>query len=99
HLELNIFEKDLPKIREGQPIKFRIQEDSSEEYDGTVYLINKTVDIEKRNIGIHGHLADEKLAERFTPGMYVEADIYTTTDSKISLPAGAVVEMESKHYV
>lgn len=99
HLELSIFEKDLPSIQKGQTIKFRIQEDDNEEYDASVYLVNRTVDIEKRNIGIHGHLTDEKLAGRLNPGMYVEADIYTTTESKISLPAEAVVEIESRYYV
>jgi len=99
HLELNIFEKDLPKIVKGQPIKFKIQEDKSIEYEAFVYLVNKTIDPENRTIGIHGHLSDEKLTERFNPGMYVEAEIYATTTSKLSLPQNALVDIEGKYYV
>ena len=99
HLELNIFEKDLPKISKGQSIIFKIQEDNSREYDAFVYLVNKTVDTEDRTIGIHGHLTDEKLTERFNPGMYVEAEIYTTNTSRISLTQNTLVDIEGKYYV
>lgn len=99
HIELNIFEKDLPKVRIGQTIHFKIQEDTTQEYDATVHLVNKTIDPENRTIGIHGHLVDENISHRFTPGMYVEATIYTTSESKAALPQDAVVELEGKYYV
>ena len=99
HLELNIFEKDLAKVRVGQPIHFRIQEDEGQQYEASVYLVNKTVDAEKRTIGVLGHLSDAKVTNRFTPGIYVQADIYTTSDSLISLPQEALIEVESKYYV
>lgn len=99
HLELNIFEKDLAKVRIGQAIKFNIQEDEMQEYDAVVHLVNKTVDPENRSIGVHGHLVDEKRSTRFNPGMYVEAEIYTTSASKTSLPQNALVEMDGQYYV
>ncbi|MBI0400252.1 efflux RND transporter periplasmic adaptor subunit [Cyclobacterium marinum] len=99
HLELNIFEKDLSKIRKGQIIHFRTQEENSQSYEAFVYLVNKTVNPEDRTIGIHGHLSDENLNQRFNPGMYVEAEIYTNTTSKISLPQEALVDMDGKYYV
>ena len=99
HLELNIFEKDIGKVRVGQPIHFRIQQDQSEQYDAVVYMVNKTVDAEMRTIGVHCHLVDEKLTNRFNPGVYVEADIYTTSDARISLPQGALVEVDNNYYV
>ncbi|WP_339922519.1 efflux RND transporter periplasmic adaptor subunit [uncultured Cyclobacterium sp.] len=99
HLELNVFEKDLSKIQKGQPIVFKIQEDDSKEYEAFVYLVNKVVDPENRTIGIHGHLSDEKITERFNPGMYVEAEIYATTATKISLPQDALVDIDGEFYV
>lgn len=99
HLELNIFEKDIAKVKIGQLIHFRIQEDQSQQYEALVYLVNKTVDTEKRTIGILGHLSDAKFAQRFSPGIYVQADIYTATDSRTSLPEEALVEVDDKHYV
>jgi len=98
HLELNIFENDLPKISIGQQIQFSIQEDQSKKYEAEVYLVNKTVDPEGRTIGIHGHLSDEKLASRLYPGMYVEADIHTSSSSKASIPEDALVDIEGRYY-
>lgn len=99
HLELNIFETDLPKVHIGQTIQFSIQEDKSRTYEATIYLINKIIDPKHRTIGIHADLANDSLTKLFAPGMYVEATIYATTDSKPALPAQAVVEMDDKFYV
>jgi cobalt-zinc-cadmium efflux system membrane fusion protein len=99
HLELNIFEKDLAKVQIGQEIQFKTQEANSKEYEGTVYLINRTIDPDHRTIGIHGHLTDEKLTDQFTPGMYIEASIFAKSDSSYALPQEAVVEIEDKYYV
>jgi cobalt-zinc-cadmium efflux system membrane fusion protein len=99
HLELNIFEKDLAKIDIGQSLQFRIQDDVSHEYQASVYLVNKTIDPEKRTVGVHCHLKDVKQTNKFTPGMYVEADIYTTTLSRMALPLDALVEIDGNHYV
>ncbi len=99
HLELNIFEKDLPKIKVGQEIEFRIEEDNNKRYKASVYLVNKTIDPENRTIGVHGHLADDKSSNTFNPGMYVEAEIYTSSESKASLPQNAIVELDNKAYV
>lgn len=99
HLELNVFEKDLAKIRIGQPIRFRIQEDSNKEYEAAIYLINKTIDPVERTVGIHAHLMDEKLSQRFNPGMYVEASIYTASEEKWALPNDAMVKLDGTSYV
>ena len=99
HLELNIFEKDLPKVRADQTVRFRIQEDMSQEYEATVHLINKAIDPENRTIGVHCDLVDENPTDRFAPGMYVEAEIYASSVSRAALPRDAVVELEGKSYV
>ena len=99
HLELNIFEKDISKVDIGQPIRFRVQEDIGRQYEAVVHLVNKVVDPENRTIGIHGHLLNEKLSTKFNPGMYVEAEIYTTSESKKSLPQDAIVEVDGQYYV
>jgi len=99
HLELKIFEKDLAKVRVGQPIEFQIQDDQSKKYQATVHLVNKTVDMDKRTVNIHGHLMDEKLTSYFTPGMYVEANILTKSDSSWSLPKDALVDIAGRFYV
>ncbi len=99
HLELDVFENDLDKIAEGQKIKFKLQNQSDKVYDATIHLINKTVDPIKRTVRVHGHLKDEKSADKFTQGMYVEAEIFTTSNSNLALPENAIVEVEDKYFV
>jgi len=99
HLELNIFEKDLSKVKIGQPIRFSIQEENKKEYKASVYLVNKSVNTENRKIGIHGHLSDENESSMFNPGMYVEADIYAASESMMSLPQEALVDVDGRMYV
>jgi membrane fusion protein, heavy metal efflux system len=99
HLELTIFEKDLATVVIGQPIKFKIQNNANIEYDARVHLVNKSVDMQKRTVAVHGHLVDEKDIQQFSPGMYVEAEIYTSSISSPSLPQEAIVNVEDKYYV
>ncbi len=98
HLELTIFEKDLSVVTEGQPIKFRIQ-DTDQVYDAEVHLVNRSIDPEKRTVSVHGHLIDEKNTRKFSPGMYIEADIYTSSYSRMALPSDAIVNIEDKYFV
>jgi cobalt-zinc-cadmium efflux system membrane fusion protein len=98
HVELNIFEQDLSKVKIGQEVVFGLQ-NSEADYKATVYLINKAIDTEKRTINVHCHITNEDEANQFTPGMYVEAKIYASSDSLKALPAEAVISVEDKHYV
>lgn len=99
HLELSVFEQDLPEIAVGQDIEFRLQQGEDKGYAATVYLINRVIDPEKRTVGVHGHIVNEKLAQKLSPGMYVEAEIYTDLEQRKALPHQAVVNLEGKYYV
>ena len=99
HVELHVFEKDLPRLAIGQSIHFATQDNPSVSYDAYVHLINKTVDPDTRMVNVHGHLADDQHAAWFSPGMYVEADIYTSSLQKPALPQDAVVELDGTFYV
>ncbi|MDX1349724.1 MAG: efflux RND transporter periplasmic adaptor subunit [Putridiphycobacter sp.] len=98
HVELNVFEHDLAKVKIGQDVVFGVQ-NSSRIHKATVYLINKAIDPKTRSIKLHCHLSNDNEADQFTPGMYVEAKIYATNDSMMALPLEAVVAADGKHYV
>ena len=99
HLELDVYEKDMYKIKTEQDILFRLPDSNGPDYAAEVHLIGKEVDTEKRTISIHGHLKDDKLSTLFVPGMYVEADIITDQVPCRSLPETAVVKAEDTYYV
>lgn len=98
HLELNVFEQDISKVKIGQAIQFIIQGDNSKKHEAVVHLINKTVHPTNRTVGIHGHLANETTSTTFNPGMYVEAEIHTTSICKSALPENTLVESEGKYF-
>lgn len=97
HLEMQVFERDIPKLKKDQVILFKTSETSSESYKGTVYLIGTTVNSETRTTQVHGHIPDS-IANRFAVGMFVEAQIQTESTSATALPKGAVVEVEGSFY-
>jgi cobalt-zinc-cadmium efflux system membrane fusion protein len=99
HIELNIFETDFPQVEIGQKIRFRLQKEGSKYYQAKVYLISKSIDAQKRTANVHGHLTNDDEERLFAPGMYVEAEIFTTSDSLPALPNEAIVNLEDKHYV
>lgn len=99
HIELAIFEQDLSYVKEKQAIHFKLQNDGSMEYDAEVYLINKAIDPVKRTVKVHCHLSNPSDLKSLIPGMYVEAEIYTTKDSALALPEDAVVNVGNDYFV
>lgn len=98
HLELSVFEKDILNIKKGQAIKFKISEASDETFDAEVYLVGTSIDETNRTIEIHGHLHDDEHQKTFVRGMFVEANIITSTNKIKALPKEAVAEIDGKYF-
>ncbi|WP_456461919.1 efflux RND transporter periplasmic adaptor subunit [Lutibacter sp.] len=96
HLELIVFEKEILKIREKQPILFKIPESSTKKYEAAVYLVGKSID-KNRTVRVHGHLENEDVP--FIVGMFVEAEIITSAIQNQALPIEAVLEKDNEYFV
>ena len=99
HLELNVFEKDILKIKKGQKIRFKIPDASEESFEAEVHLVGKSVEGDNRVIRVHGHLESSKKAVAFVPGMFVEAEIITDSNTSKGLPEAAVVEADNRKFI
>jgi cobalt-zinc-cadmium efflux system membrane fusion protein len=99
HIELKIFEKDLPSVKVGQSIKIMLQNEPGKVYEGKVHLINRAINAAERTIDIHGDLVNEADAKLFAPGMYIEANILTATEKLLALPQEAVANIENDFFV
>ena len=99
HLELDVFERDILKIKKGQDIRFRIPDASKETFAGTVHIISKIIDPTKRTVNVNGHLKDESNQQNFVPGMYVEAEIVIDSSPALGLPEAAVIAVQDKFFV
>lgn len=74
HLELDVFEQDALRVKEGQAITFTVPESGTQSYRGQVHLVVKSIAPQKRTVKVHGHIIQEDAAD-FIPGMFVEAKI------------------------
>lgn len=99
HIELKIFEKDLPMVKVGQPINVRLQNDMNTIYEGKVHLVNKTINLQERTVNIHGDLMNDSDAKLFAPGMYIDGEILTTTTEYPALPVEAVANIDNDYFV
>ena len=99
HLELEVFEKDMLKVKKGQKIQFTIPESSDQKYEGEVHLIGNSLNQEGRTVTVHGHIENEKATPNFAVGMFIEAQIETGSAEGFALPKDAVVKLGDRYYV
>jgi membrane fusion protein, heavy metal efflux system len=97
HLELKVFEKDIPQIKIGQKIRFTLSNDPNKEYGAEVYLIGSTFEADSRAVNIHAHLQPER--NDLLPGSYVNASILAGQASEVTLPEKAVIMNNNRFYI
>ena len=101
HLELKVYEKDIGKLRIGQPIRFKVPELSNTTYEAEIHLIGSSVDAD-RSVQVHAHLADG-MGEDFLVGMYVQAEVLTGEEGAEpeawAVPEGAVIQEGTSFFV
>jgi len=98
HVELNVFEDDIPLIRLGQRIRFRLANAPEQWMEAKVFLIGNSVR-DDRSVTIHGHLKESETYEDILPGMFVNAKIEVGTTQMYAVPEEAIVRYQGKHYL
>jgi len=98
HLQLNVFEKDIAKVKPGQSIRFRVPAlgASAPEQRARVFLVSKVFDDPGHTITVHAHLVTG--AEALLPGQFVAAHIQTGRRCQRTLPEGAIIEAGELSY-
>lgn len=95
HAELTVFEKDVPKIKIGQKVRFTLANETVER-TATVYLIGREISSD-RTVRIHCHLDKEDLD--LLPGMYLKAYVEAGTQSLPAVPDQAIINFEGKDFI
>ena len=96
HVELNVFEKDIPKIKVGQKVRFKLANETTER-TAVISLAGKEINPDK-TVRVHSVTSDGS-SSNFIPGTYLSALIETISSKVDALPAAAVVDFEGKKYV
>ena len=97
HLELEVYQKDVPKVEKGQKVRFNISSLGDREYTGEVFLVGKDLSEEKRSINVHVHFNDDEAD--FSVGMYGTASIVVEENPSFTLPVTAVVVDGNNKYI
>jgi cobalt-zinc-cadmium efflux system membrane fusion protein len=95
HAELTVFERDLPKLKVGQRIRFTLANETTQR-TAKVHLIGRQIS-DERTVQVHCHLDNED--KQLIPGMYLTAWIETGNAMVDALPDEAIVQFEDKPYI
>ncbi len=98
HVELNVYEDDIPLIRIGQRIRFRLANAPEEWMKAEIFLIGNNVR-DDRSVTIHGHLKESETYEELLPGMFVNAKIEVGSIEMYAVPEEAIVRYQGNQYI
>jgi len=88
HVELQVFQKDIPRVKEKMDIQFRIPAyQNGQVYKGYIKLVGKNLDPTTKTIRVHGHFEE---SPELIPGLYVEASILLPGIKSRALPENVV---------
>ena len=97
HLDLNVFEKDLPMLKVGQTIHFTLTNNPTTEYDAVVYSIGTAFESDSKTIPVHCNVKGNKTG--LIDGMNITAIVSLNNVTSPAVPTEAIVEADGKYYI
>ena len=97
HLDLQVFEKDLPKIKVGQIIHFTLTNNPTTVYDATVFSIGSSFENESKTIAVHCRVNGNK--NSLIDGMNITGIVSLDNITTPAVPNDAIVNADGKYYV
>lgn len=97
HLDLQVFEKDLPRMRIGQIVHFKLTNNPETEYDAKVYSIGSSFENESKTIAVHCTVIGNKTG--LIDGMNITGVVSLDHSTTPAIPTEAIVEADGKFYV
>lgn len=97
HLDLQVFEKDLPKVKVGQTIHFTLTNNPSTEYDATVFSIGSSFENESKTVAVHCKVKGNKSG--LIDGMNITAIVSLNNATTAAVPNEAIVNADGKYYI
>lgn len=97
HLDLYIYEKDLPKLKDGQLIHFTLTNNPGKEYDAKIYGISNTFEPNTKAVAVHAQVVGDKSG--LIDGMSITAIVSLTDATVNALPSEAIVNFEGQDFI
>ncbi|RRT91883.1 efflux RND transporter periplasmic adaptor subunit [Empedobacter falsenii] len=97
HLDLQVFEKDLPKMKVGQVIQFELTNNPGNSYEAVVYSIGSSFENESKTIAVHSKVRGNKSG--LINGMNITGVVSLSNSFTPAVPNEAIVEADGKFYI
>jgi len=96
HLNLTVFEKDLPKLAIGQKLVAFNNNEPNKKYNCNIIIIGHSL-LADKSTQVHCHF--EKYDKSLVPGMYMNAEVQLKTGNAMTTSEEALLSFENKDYV
>ena len=97
HLDLFVYEKDLPKMKVGQIIHFTLINNPGREYDADIYAISNTFDPTSKAVAVHAIVKGNK--QGLIDKMSITALVSLENATVDAVPTDAIVNHEGQDYI
>ena len=97
HLDLYVYEKDLPKMKVGQTIHFTLTNNAGKEYDADVYAISNTFETSTKAIAVHAMVKGDKTG--LIDGMNISALVSLDNANVDAVPTNAIINHDGQDYI
>lgn len=97
HLDLFVYEKDLPKLKNNQLIHFTVTNNPAKEYDAQIYSLGSSFEGESKAITVHALVKGDKSG--LIDGMNVTAAISLGKETVPAVPNDAIITVDGQDYI
>lgn len=97
HLDLYVYEKDLPKLQPNQTIHFTITNNAGKEYDAEIFSIGSAFESGSKTIPVHAKVMGDKTG--LIDGMNITALVSLNKSTVPAVPTDAIVNFQGKDYI
>lgn len=97
HVDLDVFEKDLPMLKVGQVIHFTLTNNAIDEYDAKIFSIGSAFQNDSKTIPIHAAVKGNKTG--LIDGMNITAVVSLNNITAPVVPNDAIINNGNKDYL
>lgn len=97
HLDLFVFEKDLPKLKNDQTIHFTVTNNPGKEYDAQIFSLGSSFENESKAVSVHAMVKGDKTG--LIDGMSITANISLDKATLPAVPTEAIVSYQGQDYI
>lgn len=97
HLDLFVYEKDLPKLKNNQTIHFTLTNSPGKEYDAQIFSLGSSFEDQTKAVSVHAKVQGDKTG--LIDGMNITAIISLDKNTVQAVPTEAIVTIAGQDFI